>query len=323
MHFDVVVVGGGVIGLSVALRSAQRGARVCVVDRGELGAGASRAAAGMLAPVSEADASERELLDLGLRSVALWPAFAAELGVELRSHGTLLIARDRDEAEWLERERDVRDRLGLAVERLLPSQARRVEPALAPGLRLALLVGGEHAVEPREVLSALAGACASAGVVLRPCCEAVPEGAQTVLACGAWAGAPVRPVKGQGLRLRDPSGPGLCEHVLRWDGGYFVPRGDGRYYLGATMEEQGFDTAPTALAAYELLRDASELIPGALELELEEHVVGLRPGTPDNLPRVERVDARTVRATGHFRNGFLLAPLTAELVCEQLEAVPA
>jgi glycine oxidase len=128
----------------------------------------------------------------------------------------------------------------------------------------------------------------------------------------------VRPVKGQILRLRDPAGPGLLERVVRFDGGYLVPRGDGRYVLGGTVEERGFDTSVTAGAAYELLRDASEVVPGVLELEIEEHVAGLRPGTPDNAPLLGAGADGVVWATGHFRNGVLLAPVTAELLAAEL-----
>jgi glycine oxidase len=141
-------------------------------------------------------------------------------------------------------------------------------------------------------------------------------------------GVPVRPVKGQGLRLRDPSGPGLCDRVLRWGPptpGYLVPRGDGRYYLGATMEERGFDTAVTALALHELLREAADVLPGVLELEVEEVFAGLRPGTPDNAPILgaDPADPRIVWATGHFRNGILLTPATADLVSAELAGEPA
>jgi glycine oxidase len=149
-----------------------------------------------------------------------------------------------------------------------------------------------------------------------------------VLAAGAWSGlpdwlagsahdapVPVRPVKGQTVRLRDPAGPGLIERVVRFDGGYLVPRRDGRYVLGGTVEEQGFDTSATAGGVYELLREAREIVPGVTELDLEEVAVGLRPGSPDNLPIVGRGDrAGLVWATGHYRNGILQAPLTAELV---------
>jgi glycine oxidase len=144
-----------------------------------------------------------------------------------------------------------------------------------------------------------------------------------VVAAGAWAGElagiPVRPLKGQILRLRDPEGPGLLERVVRWDGGYLVPRGTGRYVLGATMEDKGFDTTVTAGAVWELLRDASELVPGVLELELEETFAGLRPTTPDNTPVIGRSE-RTglVLAAGHHRNGVLLASITGDLVADAL-----
>ena len=340
-HVDVAVVGGGVIGLAVAWRARQRGLDVAVLDRGELGRGASHAAAGMLAPVAEADPQERGLLELNLRSARRWPAFAEELldvtGVDVgyRRCGTLLLARDRDEAEAVERERALRERLGLRVERLLPSAARRREPALAPTLRLAIALPDDHAVEPRRLVAALVEACTRAGVRLHPHTPvddvtALPAD-RVVVAAGAWSAqlgdVPVRPVKGQALLLRDPAGPGLTEHVLRFEGGYVVPRGDGRYYLGASVEERGFDTANTAGAVHELLRDASELVPGVLELEIDEVLAGLRPGTPDNAPilRPDPRDARVMWATGHFRNGILLCPETADVVVAGLvgEAVRA
>jgi glycine oxidase len=342
-HADVAVVGGGVIGLAAAWRARQRGLEVVLLDRGDFGGGASRAAAGMLAPVAEADLQERDLLRVNLESARRWPAFAQELrdvtGVDVgyRACGTLLLARDRDEVEHVERERDVRERMGLRVERLLGSQARRREPALAPSLRLAIALPDDHAFEPARVIAALVEACARAGVVMRPGVavedvSALPAD-RVVIAAGAWSGAigmgaaaggraavPVRPVKGQALRLRDPSGPGLCGHVLRFEGGYLVPRGDGRYYLGATMEERGFDTAVTALGVYELLREAAEVLPGILELEVDDAFAGLRPGTPDNAPIVgtDPADERIVWATGHFRNGILLCPVTADLVADEL-----
>jgi glycine oxidase len=331
---DVAVVGGGVIGLAIAWRARQRGLEVLVADRGDLGAGTSRAAAGMLAPAAEADAQERALLAQNLESARRWPSFAAELGdvtgvdVGYLACGTLVVARDRDEAEHVEREQAVRERLGLAVERLLGSEARRREPALTPSLRRAIALPDDHAVEPVRVVAALVEACRRAGVHLHPRTPvddlAALPAARVVIAAGAWSAAlgrvPVRPVKGQALRLRDPSGPGLCTHVLRFEGGYLVPRGDGRYYLGATMEERGFDTAVTALGVYELLREAGEVLPGLLELEIDEAFAGLRPGTPDNAPIVgtDPADERLVWATGHFRHGILLCPLTAELVADEL-----
>jgi len=307
-----------------------------VYERDEPGAGTSRVAAGMLAPVAEADAGERALLELGLRSAERWPAFAQELveaggiDIDYRTCGTLMVARDRDEAEALDRERDLRERLGLRVDRLLPSAARRLEPALAPTLRGALHLPDDHAVDPRLACAALAraaGADLRIGEEVRDLAALPAE--QVVIAAGPWSGAfgeeaQVRPVKGQSLRLRDPAGPGLLDRVVRFEGGYLVPRGDGRYVLGATSEERGFDTTVTGLGVYELLRDAGELVPGVLELEVEEAIAGLRPGTPDNAPILGRSpsDPRIVWATGHYRNGVLLAPVTAELIVAELAGEP-
>jgi glycine oxidase len=353
--FDVILIGGGIIGLAVAWRARARGLSVCVLDRGELGGATSSVAAGMLAPVSEADAGERTLLALNLESARRWPAFAAELedvaGVPVgyRETGSLVVARDRDEAEALERELALRARLGLRADHMLPSAARQAEPALAPGLRMALAVPDDHAVDPRAACAALAVAAERAGAALRPgteVSEVVVESGRVagvaltggervtaeavVVAAGPWSGglsgippearAPVRPVKGQTLRLRDPAGPGLLERVVRFEGGYLVPRGDGRLVLGATMEERGFDTSVTALAAYELLRDAAEVVPGVLELIVEELLAGLRPGTPDNAPVLGATEALPGLhyATGHHRGGVLLAPVTADLVAAEL-----
>jgi glycine oxidase len=356
----VVVIGGGVIGLAVAWRAAQRGHAVCVLERGELGAGTSHVAAGMLAPVTEADAGELALLELGLRSARAWPGFAAELAVAsgadagLHRCGALVVARDGDEAAALERELALRLDLGLDVERVLPSAARRLEPALAPTLRLALAVPGDHAADPRALLLALTEAARRAGAQLRTGATVrslrvdggrvagvqladgeLVAAAQVVVAAGAWSGAieglpdgariPLRPVKGQILRLRDPRGPGLLERIVRFEGGYLVPRGDGRYVLGATMEERGFDTTVTAGALYELLRDAGELVPGIHELVVEETAAGLRPATPDNAPVLGAAGEAEglVWATGHHRNGILLAPVTADIVAGVLDGIAA
>jgi glycine oxidase len=340
---DVAVAGGGPIGLASAWRAAQRGLRVAVVDAGT--PGAWDVAAGMLAPASEAQFGEDALAGLGLRSAECFGAFCAELGdVGLREHGTLAVARDRDEAEALERMLAFRRGLGLAVERLRPSQARRLEPALAPTVRLALDIPGDTSVDPRRLVAALRAACARAGVALhageatavlrdgdRAAGLALADGRelraeQVLLATGARAlsdEVPVRPVRGQVLRLRDPRGPGLVDRTIRGSDAYLVPREDGGYVLGATMEERGHDLAPTAGGVYELLRDMAEIVPGVLELELEEVRVGLRPATPDNLPAIgPGALPGLVWATGHFRNGILLTPLTAELAAAALAGEP-
>jgi glycine oxidase len=361
---DVAVVGGGIIGLAVAWRARLRGLSVLVLERGAVGQEcASGVAAGMLAPVSEVEFGEagRRMLELGLRSAGMWADFAAELeeasgsDVGLRPSGTLLLARDEDEARELERQLALRESLGLRAMRLRPSAARELEPALAPTLRLAVEAPDDHSVDPRLVLAALQRACELAGVQVRertPVAAVELDGSdarvvgvtladgervsagQVVLAAGAWtaeieglpaqARVPVRPVKGQILRLRDPEGPGLLQRVARFEGGYLVPRGDGRYVLGATVEERGFEAHPTAGGVYELLREARELLPGILELQIEELSVGFRPSTPDNVPIVGpgAVDG-LVWATGHHRNGILLAPLTAELATETLAGVHA
>jgi len=356
----VAVVGGGIAGLAVAWRARRAGLSVTLFERARTGEGASRVAAGMLAPVAEVEYGEagRTVLDLGLRSAALWPDWAAALqrasgiDVGLRRTGTLVVARDADEARELERQLAFRASLGLDARRLRASEARELEPALAPTVRLALQAPQDHSVDPRLVLRALRSACRADGVQLREQTrvagveldraqrrltgvllaggERVAAG-QVVLAAGAWtselgglppaASVAVRPVKGQILRLRDPAGPGLLAGVVRFAGGYVVPRGDGRYVLGASMEERGFDVQPTAGGVYALLRDAHELIPGIAELQIEELNVGLRPSTPDNAPLIGAgaLDG-LVWATGHHRNGILLAPLTAELAVEALLA---
>lgn len=352
---DVAVVGAGAIGLTVAWRACARGLRVAVLDRGQAGGGTSRVAAGMLAPIAEMTPAEEPLLELGLRSARSYPSFVEELteaagvdGVGYTRAGTLLVARDNDEAAALERELALRLRFGLAVERLRASEARRREPGLAPALRLALDVPDDHAIDPRRLTAALVQAVRHAGGQVREQTEvdsveliggrvsgarlrdgSVVRAGAVVLAAGVWgpevegipdgARVPVSPVKGQILRLHDPAGPGLLTRVVRMGPSYIVPRGDGRYVIGATSEERGFDVTVTAGAAFELLRDASELVPGVSELVLDEFSAGLRPGTPDNLPVIgpSPVDGLHY-AAGHRRGGILLAPVTAEMVCAGL-----
>jgi glycine oxidase len=376
---DLAVLGGGIVGLSVAWRARLAGMSVLLLERDELGSGATHVAAGMLAPVAEVEFGEagKRVLELGVRSAEMWPDFAAELeqasGIDigLRRTGTLVVARDEDEARELERQLAFRESLGLHALRLRASEAREREPALAPTVRLALEAPDDHSVDPRLVVAALRRACELEGVLVRvhshvhaleldsgakrvigvrasrqwagdveaggvADVDVLEDGAceliyarDVVVAMGAWsgglaglpegAGVPVRPVKGQIMRLRDPAGPGLLRRVVRFQGGYLVPRGDGRYVLGATMEERGFEPCATAGGVYELLRDAHELVPGVSELRIEELGVGYRPGTPDNAPVIGpgMLEGLTW-ATGHHRNGILLAPLTAELVTRAL-----
>ena len=349
--FDVVVVGAGVIGLAIAWRAAQRGLQVTVLERAaQVGTGTTPIAAGMIAPISEAIATEQPLMRLGLASASAYPEFVAELeessGMDpgfLRC-GTLFGARDADEAEALARELALRERLGLPARRLLASEARRVEPALTPTLRLALEIPDDHAIDPRQLTPALGQAASAAGAELRlnatvsrvtidrdrvsgvELADGDRIGAdEVVLATGVWSGTvgglpdearvPIHPVKGQILRLHDPNGPGLLTHALRMTGAYLVPRGDGRYVLGATMEERGFDTTVTAGGVFELLRNAFELLPSITELVIDEASAGLRPATPDNAPAIGPGAIPGLHwATGHFRHGILLTPITAQIV---------
>ncbi len=362
---DVVVVGAGVIGLACAWRLARQGLAVAVFDPSP-GRGSSWVAAGMLAPVTELHHGEEPLLALTLASARRWPGFAAELAGATGRHvgyddsGTLLVAGDADDRRWAQELHRYQVDLGLAVEWLTPRRARQLEPSLAPGIAGALWAPGDHQVDNRRLLAALGAAVGSAGAGLFTERVAAVETAggrvtgvrtaaghtvaapRVVLAAG-WGSAslqglpeglvpPVRPVKGQILRLRHRDGsPRLLGRTVRAlvQGSvvYLVPRADGEVVLGATMEEMGDDTTPTAGAAYQLLRDATRILPGVSELAVAELAAGLRPGSPDNAPVVGAVPAGSgadglVIATGHHRNGVLLAPLTADAVAALVTGGP-
>jgi glycine oxidase len=350
--YDVVVIGAGVIGLSCAWRAAEAGLSVVVVDRGGPGAGASGVAAGMLAPVTEASFGEEELLRLNLESAARWPAFDEELqersgrpaGYERR--GALVVAVDRDDTEELRRLHRFQRSLGLEVDWLTRGELRRVEPGLAPGIAGGMQAPQDHQAEPRALIAALTAAVEGAGGELASGVEVTAversggrvtgvaarerriTASHVVVAAGPWSGAiegldaaphpQIRPVKGQILRLRGGEAPiaGQAVHTLRC---YVVPRASGEVVVGATVEERGFDTRVTAGGVHRLLESAWEVLPDVGELELVEASARLRPGTPDNLPVVGAgaLDG-LVWATGHHRNGILLAPLTAHAVMETI-----
>jgi glycine oxidase len=346
---DVVVVGGGVIGLAVAWCAAKASLTPVVVDP-DPGSGASFAAAGMLAPVTEAHYGEEELVQLNLAGAALWPRFAAELEAEAGEPvgylacGTLAVAADGDDWAVLRELHRFEVELGLSAELLTPRECRHLEPLLAPGIRGGLLAVGDHQVDSRAVLRALLAALERQGVEVRreAVAELVVRGGRAagvrlaggdeissdavVLSAGCWsagigglppeAAPPVRPVKGQILRLAGPASAKVASRTVRGfvrgSPVYLVPRSDGRVVVGATAEEQGFDTTVQAGAVFGLLRDAIELIPAVGELELVEARAGLRPGSPDNAPLVGRSPLPGLAvATGHYRNGMLLAPITA------------
>jgi glycine oxidase len=327
----VVVVGAGVIGLACAWRCAQRGLRVLVLERsGSSGDGASGVAAGMLAPVTEAEFGEEALLRLNLAGAALWPAFAAELAERsgfdtgYRASGALVVAADRDDAEELRRLFAFQQSLGLDVRWLGGRECRRLEPRLSPRVPGGILSAQDHQVEPRSVVRALQVAFEAAGGELR-CGVDVPDPASldadhVIWAAGCWSGAPVRPVKGQIVRLR--GGP-LAERLVRSPRCYVVSRPNGEVVVGATVEERGFDTTVTADGVFGLLEAAREVLPDVGELEFVEAAARLRPGTPDNAPLIGMRDG-VIWATGHHRNGVLLAPITAAAVAAMVsgEAPP-
>jgi len=352
---QVVVVGGGVIGLSIAWQCASRGLSVTVVDPAP-GSGASYAAAGMLAPVTEAHYGEEPLLALNLAAARRYPSFAAELGeaagmsAGYRDEGTLVVALDAGDRAVLDELHRYQQRLGLAARQLTSRECRRLEPMLAPAVRGGLFVEGDHSVDNRRLVAALLVAAERSTVAVRR--ERAVEllvaddravGVRTasgtqvrgdvVLAAGCWSGEldglpadvvpPVRPVKGQILRLRSPAAAPFLSRtvrgVVKGGGVYLVPRADGEIVVGATVEEQGYDARVTAGGVWELLRDARELLPGITELELVETYAGLRPGTPDNAPLIGPTALPgLVLATGHYRNGILLAPVTADAVADLL-----
>jgi glycine oxidase len=356
--FDAVFVGGGVIGLASAWRAAQAGARVCVLERAEPPAGATNVAAGMLAPVGELSYGERDLLTMMLASGALWADFVAEVEVAsgmstgFRTTGALHVALDRDEAGELRRRHELQQELGLEAEWLTPTRCRDLEPGLTPTFVGGVLAGADASVDPRALALALAAALREAGGELRTGTEVVDglwdgerlvgvrtDGdeihADTVVLCnGAWSGQiswlpaearpNVRPVKGEVIELRPREGePVPAERIIASERIYLVPRTDGRLIAGATQEERGFDTTVTAGGVHELLREAYRVLPDVAEMELVGMVAGLRPGTPDNLPIVGRgaIDG-LVLATGHFRNGIMLAPITADAVAATLAGRP-
>ncbi|HLL68218.1 MAG TPA: glycine oxidase ThiO [Micromonosporaceae bacterium] len=345
---SVVIAGGGVIGLAVAWRAAVAGLRVSVVDDAP-GTGASYAAAGMLAPVAEAAYGEEGLLQMARASLDRYPSFVTELErasgirVGLRTVGTLVVGFDEDDLRVITELAAYQRELGLDPRRLTPRECRRLEPAVTPRLRGGLHIAGDHSVDARALHAALllAAARAGAGLVrervaevvladgravgVRLGCGRVVPADTVVVALGAWSGdlpgvprevVPVRPVKGQILRLRgEPLISGTVRALVRGRPVYLVPYGADRITVGATMEEMGFDPRVTVGAVRDLLADATEVVPGLTELELVETLARWRPGTPDNAPLIGPTGVPgLVLATGHHRNGVLLAPVTGDAI---------
>lgn len=351
---DVLIVGAGVVGLSSAWSLAEYGLQVTVVDPAP-GRGASWVAAGMLAPVSEAHYGEEQLLPILVDAAHRWPDFTAALeertgaSIGYRPCGTIVVAADASDRSLIQDLIALPLRLGLEVQSLSTRACRAAVPALAPGVRGGAEMACDHQVDNRRLVEALVKACFSAGVHFlyetvdrieldrNGAVEAVTLGDNTrlpgrrvLLAAGARSsmidGVPrealpsVRPVKGHVLRLRGAS-PSLLTRTVRGlvhgRSCYLVPREDGSLVVGATEEERGFDDHVQAGPVHDLLHDARALVPGIDELFLEEAIAGLRPGSPDNRPFIgwTGIEGLAV-ATGHYRNGILLAPITADAVLE-------
>ncbi|MEH3139170.1 MAG: glycine oxidase ThiO [Mycobacterium kyogaense] len=327
----LAVIGGGVIGLAIARRAAQDGWRVRVHRSGT--PGASWVAGGMLAPHSEGWPGEERLLQIGLASLALWrDGFLDGLPPEVvTARESLVVAVDRGDAADL---RTVGDWLSAQGHPVTPTTAARdIEPLLAQTIRHGFIAETELAVDNRAVVDGLAAHCERLGVEWAPPVTALTEvsDADTVViangidAPSLWPGLPIRPVKGEVLRLRWRRGclPIPTRVVRARVHGrqvYLVPRADG-VVVGATQYEHGRDTAPTVTGVRELLDDACEVMPALGEYELAESAAGLRPMTEDNVPLVGRLDERTLVAAGHGRSGFLLAPWTAETIAAELRVL--
>ncbi len=349
MKNDIMVIGGGVIGCSIALRLAAEGLSVSVIERGRLGCEASRAAAGMLSPQMEAPAPGA-FFDLCLQSRALYPDFVARLqelsgvDIEYSDRGTLRIISDEcDHTEvrsWL----DWQVAAGLGCEFLSASELASIEPQAARRATGAVFIPGDHQVENRRLMDALELALKNSGVNVIPQCEALEimttagkatgvltslgrfDAGGVVVAAGSWSSSLLEPVgldvklipaRGQMLALRGARD--VMTRVIHTSKCYLVPRRDGRVLVGATVEYVGYDKAVTAEGMCSLLQAAIEAVEGLEKFEVAESWSGLRPDTPDHLPVLgaTRVDNLWL-ATGHFRNGILLAPITADLIAEAI-----
>ena len=350
----LAVIGGGLIGLSVAEELIRRGRKVTLFEPGPCAAAATPAAGGMLGSVAEAEIHEDGWLRLALDSRDRYPRWIAELerlsGVECgyRREGTLFVAADHDELGELQRLVSILNRKQLEVEELDPQALLTLEPHLTGRLLAGIRIVADRQVEPRALLQALRVAFERGGGELRRMHvdrvhvadaggfqlegrldgEAVSDAFdEVIVAAGAWCEnglelplprLQLRPVKGQLLRLR---GERLLSHVVRSSEVYLIPREDGELLVGATSEEMGFDESPTAGAAMDLLRAAWELLPGSYDLKLEEHCVGLRSAGADHLPWIGPTPVEGLYlAAGHYRNGVLLAPATAVLLAECIES---
>lgn len=345
MASDCIVIGGGVIGLGIAWRLSREGVKVRVFEKEQTGRAASWFAAGMLAPQAEVGFEEPELFELSRESLRLFPGMLEELEAETGTRvafdrcGTLMVGLDRDDVERLQRVRRFRERIGLETRWLTGSEAREREPLLSSRATAAMWLPDDAQIDNRGLVQTLKAACLASGAEIHenePVMDVVSRGGRivgvrtakeeihsesVVLSAGCWSSKiggipeevlpPVRPVKGQILSLRmDETCRPAC--LIRAPDVYLVPKSDGRLVVGATSEEMGFDTSPTAGGVYKLLERAWEAMPAIYELNLIEVGVGLRPASRDHAPIVGTTDIEGLYyATGHYRHGILLSAVTA------------
>ncbi|MGK0182071.1 MAG: glycine oxidase [Halioglobus sp.] len=347
-----IIVGGGLIGLSIAWQMARKGMRVTVLEREIAGKKASWAGSGMLTPYSEAGFEDDDLFRMGEKSLHLYPRFLAELKVDLGaeipmdSHGSLIVAKDRDDMEYLQRIHEFKVHKGFPVKWISGEEARDLEPLLSPRISSAIYLEKECQVNNRLLIEALKKALRLKGGELlekSAVTEVIAEegkvlgvalgngefleASKVIIAAGAWSGKikvplavqkpMIRPVKGQILTLKMEEGREL-HHVVRSPRVYLVPKLDGTLRVGASSEDLGMDERVTAGPVMDLLRDAWELFPSIYECSIEDISVGLRPSTDDHLPCEGGCGVEGLYyATGHGRGGILLAPLTAYKMAER------
>jgi len=356
----VAIIGGGIIGLSVAWRLVQRGCRVNVFNAGGPRQGrscvaATWASAGLLAPGAEAEPTEDALHEFSVRSLTMWTAFARELEaaahvpLDFREHGALVVALTRDDVCRLEHAHRDHERLGTHQQWLTRTEVGALEPDLAATVLAARLLPNDRQIDPRAVLVALRDVLLASGVTMHQrWIDGVSlDGEQprvvgheldfpadyVVVAAGAWSrqltGIPepwrpaVHPVKGQMLSAEMPNATPLLRHAVFTPRVYLVPRSSGRLLVGATVEDRGFDDSVTAGGLLHLLDGAWRVLPAIEEARIVETWCGFRPGSRDDAPLLGFRGERLVYATGHYRNGILLAPVTADAIaftiCDQVE----
>lgn len=346
---DVAIIGGGIIGLSIGWHLAARGLEVAVFEARQAGSGASAAATGMLAAAAELEPGGEALLGLALESQGLWRDFRdtleADAGqpIDYRPEGTLVVAVGRDETDRLRFRHELQRRAGLDTQWLPGSDVRALEPGLRPAITGGLFCPADHQVDPILTLKALRRAFQCRGGHLIETCdvdELATEGGRVigvvaqgrlcgaknvVLATGPVAGSaawlppelrlPVRPLKGQSLALRPRGGAAPLSHVLWTTDIHLAPKSDGRLILGATVEEAGFDPAITAGGVFALLDGTRRVLPGIEDMAVEAVWTGFRPTSDDDAPILgETPLAGLSVAAGHHRNGYLLAPVTAQAI---------